>query len=95
MATPAFGKALDDRNNYQQDGHVPIVHGVNVSAPQGMPKGKPLFAGMELWVPPKPNVYQDGLPVYEVCLRASEFCKMTGDFDSVHIPFLTCITLSY
>ena len=28
--------------------------------------GIPLLAGFELWIPPRPAKYQDGLPVYEI-----------------------------
>ena len=54
-----------DRDNYQQH-NIPLVQGIPVSQSETMPAGHAIFAGLELWIPPKPNVYQDGLPVYEV-----------------------------
>jgi hypothetical protein len=82
MSAPAFGSALDKPlgggygydNSYssgdgQQKDTVPLVEGIAVSLPEAMPSGQPIFAGLELWIPPKPNVYQDGLPVYEVRVR--------------------------
>jgi hypothetical protein len=48
------------------DSSLPVVQGVPVTSPRPTPTGYPKLAGMELWIPPQPNVYQDGLPVYEV-----------------------------
>jgi len=33
-----------------------------ISRPDPSP-GVPMLAGFELWVPPKPNIYEDGMPL--------------------------------
>ncbi|GKY95374.1 hypothetical protein MPSEU_000499100 [Mayamaea pseudoterrestris] len=56
-------KQLDNKDHHQ---HLPVAHGIPVTLPEAMPSGHPIFDGLQLWVPPKANVYQDGLPVYEI-----------------------------
>jgi uncharacterized protein (AIM24 family) len=63
MTTPAFGQALSP----EPTNAFAVAEGVPVSKPDPTPTpGLPMLAGFELWVPPKPNVYADGLPVYEI-----------------------------
>ena len=63
MASP-FSSALGSDN-------VPVVQGTAVVV-MGKPTGGfavpgiPLLAGFEQWIPPRPEVYKDGLPVYEI-----------------------------
>lgn len=74
MSTPAFSGALDSR--------VPVVQGtpVGVASPStysaqkgstdggggGVVAGVPLIGGFEQWIAPKPPIFKDGLPVYEI-----------------------------
>jgi hypothetical protein len=55
--------------------NVPVAHAVAVNEPEITVNqdGYPTLAGLELWIPPKPNVYSDGLPVYEVSSFVVEF----------------------
>jgi len=68
MTTPAFSGALDSG--------VPVVQGtpVAVAAPTkgsthgggAVIAGVPLIGGFEQWIAPKPPIFRDGLPVYEI-----------------------------
>jgi len=69
MAT-AFAGSL---NNPVHSQGVPLAQAVSVSDPEQPPPGLQVLAGFELWVPPKPNVYRDGLPVYEVSNNVKSF----------------------
>ena len=67
MATPGFATALGSgQQPYKQGDAIPIVEGIPVTPLEAPPPGVPTLAGYELWIPPKSNVFQDGLPVYEV-----------------------------
>lgn len=85
MATPGFATALGSgQQPYKQGDAIPIVEGIPVTPLEAPPPGVPTLAGYELWIPPKSNVFQDGLPVYEVrspCLfwlEALGMCSMIG-----------------
>jgi hypothetical protein len=73
MATPGFATALTEplRENVQ------IVQGIP-STPLG---GVPTLAGFELWIPPKSNVFQDGMPIYEVRVRHGREDRNPNCFD--------------
>jgi uncharacterized protein (AIM24 family) len=52
-----------------------VIATTTMSAPIAIPvtepdmapvPGVPILAGFELWVPPTPNKFQDGLPIYEI-----------------------------
>ena len=68
MATPGFATALGSgqQQPYPKGDAIPIVEGIPVTPVEAPPPGVPTLAGYELWIPPKSNVFQDGLPVYEV-----------------------------
>ena len=74
MTTPAFASALGQPLTSKTDdaaysSSVPVAQGYAVSEPeppQQQPHGTQMFVGFELFIPPKPNVYSDGLPVYEI-----------------------------
>lgn len=63
-----FSKALDSPY-----GNVPVVQAIPVSEPATVVakavvsnKADPLLAGFELWIPPTPSEYADGMPLYEI-----------------------------
>jgi hypothetical protein len=67
IATPAFAASLGSgQQPYPKGDAIPIVEGIPVTPLEAPPPGVPTLAGYELWIPPKSNVFQDGLPVYEV-----------------------------
>lgn len=51
-------------------GVTPVAQGYAVTQPPAESDihapGVAFMAGFELWIPPKPNTYTDGLPVYEI-----------------------------
>lgn len=59
----SFGTALNTKNELEEDipAVAPIPTASNVHA-----HGTPFLAGFELWAPPTPNTYGDGVPVYEL-----------------------------
>jgi uncharacterized protein (AIM24 family) len=74
-----FSNALSSDPPKQPDSNAPFVAGVPVATEPGTGKyglndtttaiavpGRPILHGFELWVPPKPNKYTDGLPIYEI-----------------------------
>ena len=68
MTTPVegFAGALNQPLFAPPTENFPLVQGIAVTPPEPPPPGLPTLAGWELWIPPRPNVFDDGMPVYEV-----------------------------
>ncbi len=64
-----FGMALKD-DEYDSNNHVPMATFVTQSHTQ------PFLAGFELWSPPPPPTYSDGLPVYELLGTDAPFVQI-------------------
>jgi len=68
MTTPVQGLtgALNQPFLSPSKENIPLVQGIAVTAPEPPPPGLPTLAGWELWIPPRPNVFNDGMAVYEI-----------------------------
>jgi uncharacterized protein (AIM24 family) len=62
-STPVvMGQAIVEEQPYNVSG----CDGKVVEANAVIVQGKPIFHGFELWIPPQPNTFNDGLPVYTI-----------------------------
>lgn len=56
------GIPIGSGNMYNENEEGPLI---TKELPEIIP-GIPILKGFELWIPPKPNTFRDGLPIYEI-----------------------------